>query len=40
VREPGCAVRAAVEAGEIARIRFESFLKLRDELEQESRGGP
>jgi len=33
--EPGCAVRAAVAAGHIARRRFESYLKLRDELEQE-----
>ena len=33
--EPGCALRAAVEAGEVPRRRFESFLKLREELEQE-----
>jgi ribosome biogenesis GTPase len=31
--EPGCAVRAAVESGEVSRRRYESFLKLRDELE-------
>jgi ribosome biogenesis GTPase len=31
--EPGCAVRAAVEGGEVSRRRYESFLKLRDELE-------
>ena len=36
VAEPGCALRDAVEAGEIARRRFESFLKLREELESES----
>ena len=34
--EPGCAVQAAVAAGEIPRRRYESFLKLRHELEQES----
>jgi ribosome biogenesis GTPase len=34
--EPGCALLAAVQSGEIPRRRFESFLKLRDELEQES----
>ncbi len=34
--EPGCAVRAAVEAGEIAVRRFESFHKLRRELELEA----
>ncbi|MFO7781555.1 MAG: GTPase RsgA, partial [Spirochaetia bacterium] len=31
--EPGCAVRAAVEAGEIDRGRYESFLALRTEAE-------
>ena len=35
--EPGCALRAAVQAGDIPRRRFESFLKLREELEQETR---
>ena len=34
-REPGCALRAAAAAGEIAPRRFESFLKLREELESE-----
>lgn len=33
--EPGCALRAAVDSGAIARRRFESFHKLREELEQE-----
>jgi ribosome biogenesis GTPase len=33
--EPGCAIRAAVERGEISRLRHESFLKLREELAQE-----
>jgi ribosome biogenesis GTPase len=35
--EPGCALRAAVAAGEIAPLRFESFRKLREELEGEER---
>ncbi len=35
--EPGCVVRAAVEAGDVSRLRYESFHKLRDELEQEER---
>jgi ribosome biogenesis GTPase / thiamine phosphate phosphatase len=33
--EPGCAVRDAVDAGHIAALRWESFAKLRAELEQE-----
>lgn len=32
-REPGCAVRAALERGEIGERRFASFCKLREELE-------
>jgi ribosome biogenesis GTPase / thiamine phosphate phosphatase len=35
--EPGCAVRAAVEAGEIPTARLESFLKLRAEQEYQTR---
>ena len=31
--EPGCAVRAAVGRGDVSKARYESFLKLRDELE-------
>ncbi len=31
-REPGCAVRAAVTAGAISRVRYQSYLSLRDEL--------
>ncbi len=31
-REPGCAVRAAVEAGSVEAARWESYLKLRREL--------
>jgi ribosome biogenesis GTPase / thiamine phosphate phosphatase len=30
--EPGCAVRAAVESGELDRERYESYLKLLEEL--------
>jgi ribosome biogenesis GTPase len=32
--EPGCAVVAAVEAGEVSRERFRSYSKLRGELEE------
>ncbi len=35
--EPGCAVRAAVDSGQLAAERFESFLKLRDEAENAGR---
>ena len=35
VAEPGCAVRVAVEAGEVSRPRYESYLKLRREIEEE-----
>ena len=31
--EPDCAVRAAVERGEVSRRRYESYVKLRSELE-------
>jgi len=31
--ELGCAVRAAVEKGDIAKTRYQSYLQLRDELE-------
>lgn len=31
-REPGCALRAAVERGEVGERRFASYCKLRDEL--------
>jgi len=33
--EPDCAVRAAVDAGEVSAARYESYLKLRGELEGE-----
>ena len=32
LREPGCAVRAAVEAGELDAARLANYLKLRDEV--------
>ena len=31
--EPGCAVREAVSNGDVSRARYESFIKLREELE-------
>ena len=31
--EPDCAVRTAVARGEVSSARYESFIKLRDELE-------
>lgn len=31
--EPGCAVREAVDAGEISAERFDSYLRLREEIE-------
>jgi ribosome biogenesis GTPase / thiamine phosphate phosphatase len=37
--EPGCALRAGVEAGHVSRLRFESFLRLREELETEEQHG-
>jgi ribosome biogenesis GTPase len=34
--EPGCAVKAAVEAGELSQERFDSYEKLRKELRYEA----
>lgn len=34
MKEPGCAVRAAVKSGEIARERYESYLRLQGEVRQ------
>ncbi len=33
IHEPGCAVRAALAKGDISKQRYESYLKLREELE-------
>jgi ribosome biogenesis GTPase / thiamine phosphate phosphatase len=35
--EPNCAVRSAVESGQVSRERYESFLKLREELSEAER---
>jgi ribosome biogenesis GTPase len=35
VAEPGCAVRAAVEKQAVSRPRYDSYLKLRSEIESE-----
>jgi ribosome biogenesis GTPase len=35
--EPGCAVREAVERGDVSAARYESYLKLRGELEEAER---
>jgi len=35
IREPGCAIRAAVENQSVSRARYESYLKLRSEIESE-----
>jgi ribosome biogenesis GTPase len=32
--EPGCAVREAVDAGRVSRARYESYRKLREEIEE------
>jgi ribosome biogenesis GTPase / thiamine phosphate phosphatase len=37
--EPGCAVRQAVEEGKVARRRYDSMRKLRDELRADSAEG-
>jgi ribosome biogenesis GTPase len=37
--EPDCALRAAVTRGEVSGARFESFLKLRAELEESAGKG-
>jgi ribosome biogenesis GTPase len=35
--EPGCAVRAAMEGGTISAERYDSYLKLREEIEDTER---
>jgi len=37
--EPGCAVREGVESGAVSAERYDSYLRLRDEIEQEERRG-
>jgi ribosome biogenesis GTPase len=34
--EPGCAVRAAIEAGQLDAFRLERYLRLRDELDEQA----
>lgn len=38
--EPGCAIRGAVDSGIISPDRYDSYLRLRDEIEQEERRRP
>ena len=38
--EPGCAVRSAVEAGGISAERYDSYLRLREEMEQSELRSP
>ncbi len=35
--EPGCAVRAAVESGRVSAERYDSYLRLREEIEQDEK---
>ncbi|MEO0583009.1 MAG: ribosome small subunit-dependent GTPase A [Bacteroidota bacterium] len=35
INEPGCAVKAALESGEIHPSRYDSYLRMREELESE-----
>jgi ribosome biogenesis GTPase / thiamine phosphate phosphatase len=35
--EPGCAVREAVESGAVSAERYDSYLRLREEIEQEEK---
>ena len=36
VAEPRCAVRAAVEGNQVSRARYDSYLKLRTEIEEQT----
>lgn len=38
VAEPGCGVRDAVEQGDVSRARYESYLKLRTEISEQTNG--
>lgn len=35
IHEPGCAVRTAVQAGQIVASRYDSYLRLREEIEEQ-----
>ena len=35
--EPGCGVKEAVEAGEISKIRYDSYIQLLNEIRQGKR---
>ncbi len=35
IHEPECAVRKAVEAGDIARHRYDSYIRIRESLEEQ-----
>ena len=37
IKEPGCAVKAALEAGSISRIRYENYCMMFEELEKQER---
>lgn len=37
IREPGCAVKAALEAGDISRIRYENYCMMFNELEKQEK---
>ncbi|MBQ3913551.1 MAG: ribosome small subunit-dependent GTPase A [Lachnospiraceae bacterium] len=37
IKEPGCAVKAALEAGNISRIRYENYCMMFEELEKQER---
>ncbi len=39
-QEPGCAISSAVESGSISRERYDSYVKLREEMEEEERRSP
>lgn len=38
IQEPGCAVRAAVESGEVHPARYDSYLRMRAGQEEQARG--
>ena len=35
--EPGCGVKEAVEAGEISKVRYDSYIQLLNEIRQGKR---